>query len=101
MEIKVKIVEGSVGTKKSVLDAIHDFARAHGSKFTIEMEYSNWIVKSTGTYSNRQYSVGYFALLFFIDSVIPPEVAYTRPGHEGEWFNIRIMDENEFLKYIS
>ena len=98
----IKIEENNSVVKKTPLEAIHDFAKANGSQFKMEFETENnqsWCCRVCKlSYSNRNYTVGYFALLYYI-AFIDSNFVHAFINEDG--FGFKINNEEEFIKLIS
>lgn len=105
----ITIVEKEISEEKispnKVIERIHEFAQANGSLNKVSLEIENSLfgkgisILSTFSVSNKCYSLGYSALLFYLDSKVPESIVITEYG-KNCWFKLHIKDIKEFLKVL-
>lgn len=95
-------------TKIDIVDFFHRFAKANGSTDKIDLEIRESVTSSNveitcyKNYSNRQFTKGYFALLYAIDTFAPEDVAFTSPSSKN-WFciNVRVDSKLKLVNSLS
>lgn len=107
--IEVKQQAGVLpATPQRIIEAIHACAKANGSKFEIHLktaeQFGNLLIYSETTCSNSDYTKGYFAVLYIVDSMYKAggPSAFTNPGSKG-WFGIVVPDccAEDFIKGLT
>lgn len=83
-----------------VLEAIHLCAMFNGSKCRIKLVVEGDVIYCNSTYSNSEYSKGYYAVLYLIDELEDANIVYTNPGNAC-WFRIRVGDPAKVIEYLT
>lgn len=99
----LKIEEKKEVQAIDILNFIHRLAEENGSKFNIDLIYDHVEneVFCDRPYSNRDYTIGYYAILFLIEKFCYVDTAHTRPGLNKHWFKVKIRNKQQFIQDLS